>query len=337
VDVIEEIIRIYGLDNIPVPDQAQLPLMTSDLPGVYDYRNKVSYILNGAGFHEAMSLSLVHSAIYEDYGGQDDLVWVNNSSNRQLDAMRKEMYSSLLLNCERNYNRQDRDVRLFEFGKTFSLNGEGKHQEAEHLCLGLMGKRHTPSRFQKEEGSMGFFDIKAEAERVFHILGVSGFQTSEVYDHDFLSYGIRWHRGPVVLAELGKVKPQFTSVKLDQEVFAADIYWATCLAAVRDKETLFTPLGKYPSVERDLALVIDESVSFEDIKRVIYKVEKKWVRDIVLFDHYTHADQLGEGKKSYAIRILLQSDEKTLTDKNVDKVIQKMITTLEKNVGARLR
>jgi len=337
VDVIEEIIRIYGLDNIPVADQAQLPLMASDLPGVYDYRNKVSYVLNGAGFHEAMSLSLVHSAIYEDFGGQDDLVWVNNSSNRQLDALRKEMYSSLLQNCERNYNRQDRNIRLFEFGKTFCLNGEGAHQEEEHLCLGMMGHRSAPSRFQNDEDNMGFFDIKAEAERVFKILGVSGYQTTEVYDHDYLSYGIRWHRGPQVLAEVGKIKPQFTSVKLDQEVFAADIHWAKCLAAVKGKDVLFSSLGKYPSVERDLALVVDEAVTFDEIRRVIFKVEKKWVREVILFDHYTHEEQLGAGKKSYAIRLILQSADKTLKDKNVDKVIQKMVTTLEKKVGAHLR
>src|SRR6056297_439520 len=337
VDVIEEVIRIYGLDNIPVPDQAKLPLIASDFPGVYDYRNKISFILNGAGLHEAMSLSLVHSAIYEDFGGTSDLILVNNSSNRQLDALRKEMYSSLLQNCERNYNRQDRNIRLFEFGKTFCLNGEGAHQEEEHLCLGMMGHRSAPSRFQNDEDNMGFFDIKAEAERVFKILGVSGYQTTEVYDHDYLSYGIRWHRGPQVLAEVGKIKPQFTSVKLDQEVFAADIHWAKCLAAVKGKDVLFSSLGKYPSVERDLALVVDEAVTFDEIRRVIFKVEKKWVREVILFDHYTHEEQLGAGKKSYAIRLILQSADKTLKDKNVDKVIQKMVTTLEKKVGAHLR
>ncbi len=337
VDVIEEIIRIYGLDNIPVPDQAQLPLIASDFPGVYDYRNKVSFILNGAGFHEAMSLSIVHSAIYEDFGGTGDLILVNNSSNRQLDAMRKEMFSSLLQNFERNFNRQERNLRLYEFGRVYSMDADGNHSESERLCLGVMGNRQKPSQFQSEVEPMNFFDIKAMASRVMETLGLSGFQETVLTDHDYLSYGLRWHRGPHILAEIGKVNPRFTSVKLDKEVFAADIHWGQCLAAVKGKTVPFSALDKYPSVERDLALVIDEQVTFEEIERVIYKVEKKWVREVALFDHYTNEEQLGPNKKSYAIRIVLQSQDKTLKDKNVDQVIQKMVNELQKKLGARLR
>src|SRR6056297_3600730 len=337
VDVIEEVIRIYGLDNIPVPDQAQLPLIASDFPGVYDYRNKISFILNGAGLHEAMSLSLVHSAIYEDFGGTSDLILVNNSSNRQLDAMRKEMFSSLLQNFERNYNRQERHLRLFEFGRVYSLDSEGNQNESERLCLGVMGGRQRPSQFQSEVEPMNFFDIKAMALRIMETLGLSGFQETELTDHDYLSYGLRWHRGPQILAELGKVKPGFTNVKLDKEVFAADIHWGQCLEAVRGKTVPFSSLDKYPSVDRDLALVIDQQVTFEEIERVIYKVEKNWVREVSLFDHYTNEEQLGPNKKSYAIRIVLQSRDKTLKDKNVDQVIQKMVDMLQKKLGARLR
>lgn len=337
VDVIEEIIRIYGLDNIPVPDQAQLPLIASDFPGEYDYRNKVSFILNGAGLHEAMSLSLVHSAIYEDFGGTSDLILVNNSSNRQLDAMRKEMFSSLLQNFERNFNRQERNLRLYEFGRVYSTDADGNQSESERLCLGVMGNRQRPSQFQSEVEPMNFFDIKALASRVMETLGLSGFQETVLTDHDYLSYGLRWHRGPHILAEIGKVNPRFTSVKLDKEVFAADIHWGQCLAAVKGKTVPFSALDKYPSVERDLALVIDEQVTFEEIERVIYKVEKKWVREVALFDHYTNEEQLGPNKKSYAIRIVLQSQDKTLKDKNVDQVIQKMVDELQKKLGARLR
>ena len=337
VDVIEEVIRIYGLDNIPVPDQAQLPLIASDFPGVYDYRNKISFILNGAGLHEAMSLSLVHSAIYEDFGGTSDLILVNNSSNRQLDAMRKEMFSSLLQNFERNYNRQERHLRLFEFGRVYSLDSEGNQNESERLCLGVMGGRQRPSQFQSEVEPMNFFDIKAMALRIMETLGLSGFQETELTDHDYLSYGLRWHRGPQILAELGKVKPGFTNVKLDKEVFAADIHWGQCLEAVQGKTVPFSSLDKYPSVDRDLALVIDQQVTFEEIERVIYKVEKSWVREVSLFDHYTNEEQLGPNKKSYAIRIVLQSRDKTLKDKNVDQVIQKMVDMLQKKLGARLR
>jgi len=337
VDVIEEIIRIYGLDNIPVPDQARLPLLATDFPRLNDYRNKISYVLNGAGMHEAMSLSLVHSEMYEDFGGTEALVRVNNSSNRQLDALRMEMYSSLLLNVERNYNRQERDIQLYEFGRVYAINAEGQHLEEERLCLGIMGDREAPSRFRSEAEALTFFDVKARARQVMEALGIAGFQETEIKEHDYLSYGLRWHRGSQVLAEIGKIKSEFSSVKLDKEVFAADIHWRSCVKAVHGKEVPFSSLNKYPSIDRDLALVIDEKVSFEEIQRVIYKVEKNWVQKVVLFDHYENEEHLGPNKKSYAIRITLQSEEKTLKDKNVDKVIQKMVTQLEKKLGARLR
>jgi phenylalanyl-tRNA synthetase beta chain len=337
VDVIEEIIRIYGLGNIPVAEKAHMPLIASDFPGIYDYRNKVSYLLNGLGMHEAMSLSLVDSGIYTEFGGDEDIILVNNSSNRNLNAMRKEMYSSLLQNMERNMNRQEKNISLYEFGRVYSRDADGAHREEERLNLGISGHRQQVSRFNNNPEPVDFFDIKALASRVMDGLGLTGYQESELVDHDYLSYGLRWHRGTQVLAEMGKVKKGFSGVKVDADVYAADIRWSQCVHTVRGKTFEFQALDKYPFVERDLALIVNKGVTFEEIERAIYKVEKKWIRDIILFDHYTNEEQLGAGKKSYAIRMVLQSRKQTLKDKQVDKVIEEIVESLSAKVGARLR
>ena len=234
-------------------------------------------------------------------------------------------------------NRQEKNISLYEFGRVYSQDSEGEHLEDERLTLGISGHRQDVSRFNNSPESVDFFDIKALASRVMQTLGLTGYQESELVDHDYLSYGLRWHRGPQILAEIGKVKKGFSGTKVDADVYAADIRWSQCLSSVRGKTFPFQALDKYPSVERDLALIVDKGVSFEEIERAIYKVEKKWIRDIVLFDHYTNEEQLGADKKSYAIRMILQSREQTLKDKQVDKVIEKIVGSLSKKVGARLR
>jgi phenylalanyl-tRNA synthetase beta chain len=337
VDVIEEVVRIYGLDNIPVPDQARMPLQATSFPTAYDYRDKVSYSLNGAGLSEAMSLSLVNADMYEGEEWAEGVVEVNNTSNQHLDAMRREMYSSMLQNLSRNSNRQERDLGLFEFGRIYYQDPADQWKEEERLSIGIMGRRMVDSRFASSEEQVSFFDVKAHAMRVFDCLGLAGFQVSEIEDHPILSYGLRWHRGPQVLAELGKVRNKFGGYRIDAEVFCADIHWGRCLDAVRSKEFIFESLNKYPAVERDLALVLERGVSFEEVERAIYKAEKKLVREVHLFDHYENEEQLGKGKKSYAIRVKLQSDNQTLKDKNVEKIMSKIMKSLEKSSGAQLR
>lgn len=341
IDVIEEILRIYGFDNVPIPQMITTAMIVAPNPDPNYLRELTGDLLAANGFYEMMALSLDESRFYGDVeqnGQMEGLVYINNTSNVHLNVMRPGMLQSALGTVAHNLNRQQNDLRLFEFGRSYHLEGE-KYQEVNHLTLTLTGQRQRESWHPTPKGKneVGFYTMKAAVELVFQRLGIAGYRTDEAPADEF-SYGLRYHKGPMVLADFGQVLPRHLRARqIKADVFYADINWDNVLKVLPKKSVQVTTPGKYPSVRRDLALIVDKQVTFADIERLARKAEKKLLTDINLFDVYENEEQLGAGKKSYAVSFQLESDEQTLKDKQVDKVMSSIEGSLSKQLGAEVR
>lgn len=341
IDVIEEILRIYGFDNVPIPNMITTAMIVAPNPDPNYIRELTGDLLAANGFYEMMALSLDESRFYgevEEGKQLPGLVYINNTSNVHLDVMRPGMLHSALTTVAHNHNRQQNDLRLFEFGRTYSVDGD-KYGEVNHLTLTLTGQRQAETWHPTPKGKneAGFYTIKSAVELVFQRLGIDNYRTAEANPEDF-SYGIRYHKGPMVLADFGLVKTSHLRARqIKSDVYFADINWDNVLRVLPRKPVQVKTPGKYPAVRRDLALIVNQSVTFADVERLARKAEKKLLTDVNLFDVYENEDQLGAGKKSYAVSFQLVSDEKTLKDKEVDKVMRSIEGSLTKQLGAEVR
>lgn len=341
VDVIEEILRIYGFDNVPIPSMITTSMVVAPQPDPNYIRELTGDLLAANGFHEMMALSLDESRYYgEVEAGKQipGLVYINNTSNVHLDVMRPGMLMSALETVAHNHNRQQHDLRLFEFGRTYFLKDES-YGEVNHLTLTLTGQRQAETWHPTPKGKneAGFYTIKAAVELVFQRLGINNYRTAEANPEEY-AYGIRYHKGPMVLADFGLVLPQHLRARqVKTDVFFADINWDNVLKVLPKKPIQVTTPSKYPATRRDLALIVNKSVTFADIERLARKAEKKLLTEVNLFDVYENEDQLGAGKKSYAVSFQLVSAERTLKDKDVDKVMRSIEGTLSKQLGAEVR
>ncbi|WP_020569350.1 phenylalanine--tRNA ligase subunit beta [Neolewinella persica] len=341
IDIIEEILRIYGFDNVPIPQMITTAMIVAPNPDPNYIRELIGDLLATNGYYEMMALSLDESRFYgevEKDKQMEGLVYINNTSNVHLNVMRPGMLQSALGTVAHNLNRQQNDLRLFEFGRSYHLEGE-QYKEVNHLTLTLTGqqKAETWHPTPKGKNEVGFYTVKAAVELVFRRLGITGYRTDEAPADEF-SYGLRYHKGPMVLADFGQVLPlHLRARQIKSDVFYADINWDNVLKVLPKKPVQVSTPGKYPSVRRDLALILDKQVSFADIERLARKAEKKLLTDINLFDVYENEEQLGAGKKSYAVSFQLESDEQTLKDKQVDKVMSSIEGSLSKQLGAEVR
>lgn len=338
-DVIEEILRIYGFNNIPIPAKITTTMAVSAYPDPNEVRNKIGDLLAAGSFNEMMAVSLSESRYYRDLSTvipPEELVYLNNTSNVHLDIMRPTMLFSGLEAVLHNQNRQQTFIRLFEFGNTYRFQ-ESKLAEVAHLSLIMAGERWQESWIEANDRIVDSFTLKAFVHQVLNRLGIGSYQETTLKDDTF-SYGIRYHRGAQVLVEFGKVAtPLIKKMDIRGEVFYADFLWANLLRPLRKQRITVEELNKYPSVRRDLALVIENSVKFNDIVAIARKVGKKLIKDINLFDVYENEEQLGKGKKSYAVSFIFENPEKTLKDKEVDHVVNQLISEYEAKLGARIR
>lgn len=338
-DVIEEILRIYGFNKVEMPNQITTAITVGEYPDATTIRNKIGDYLAANGFYEMMAVSLSEARYYREVltgVGQEELVYINNTSNVHLNIMRPTMLISGLEAILHNQNRQQTDVKLFEFGKTYR-HGEGRIVENEHLSLFMVGQRRPESWLNAEKEEVTYYSLKAIVVNLLTRAGLDSYQQTALHDETF-SFGLRYHRGQQVLVEFGKVDPRLVK-KMDIRggVFYADFNWEAIMKAARRQNITFEAINKFPSTRRDLALVIDNSVKFEDIVAIARKAGKKLIKDINLFDVYENAEQLGEGKKSYAVSFTFEDPTKTLKDKEVDKVMNKMMQACKQQLGAEIR
>ncbi len=338
VDVIEEILRIYGLNRVPTPDQINFSVNHSDAVDASAVRKQIGAMLVGSGFSEAMALSLSQSRYYQDVlpMKEEKLVFINNTSNIHLDIMRPDMLLSSLETVVNNLNRQNLDLKLFEFGSTYQQE-EGALQESRHLSLTLTGKQHPETWLQQEPQEVNFYTLKAYVHLVMNRLGVTRYQ-EKVADDQWLTYGQTYHRGPQHLVTFGKVqKGLLKKMDIKQDVYFATFDWDRLTKASGKVNVIFEELNKFPGIRRDLALVVEKSVKFNEIADIAKKSGKKLIKDINLFDVYENEERLGKGKKSYAISLLFEDPTKTLKDKEVEKIMLKLITQYEQKLGALIR
>lgn len=335
VDVIEEILRVYGYNNIDFTKKINATVANSARTEDYKLQNIVANQLNSLGFHEMMANSLTspdHVKLSEMLKEEFNVMMLNPLSNDLL-AMRQSLLFSGLEAVSYNINRRNADLKLFEFGKTYHKLPSG-YDEPKHLTLFVSGNRIDES-WTNVQKSSDFFLFKGYVTSVLERLGIGKTQNKPV-ESDVFTEGIAFALGNDILVEFGTIKKSILKhFDIKQEVFFADFNWNIILKFVGNK-IIFTDIPKYPEVRRDLALLVDQSVAFESVYTIARQTEKTLLKEVNLFDVY-QGKNLPEGKKSYAVSFTLQDSTKTLTDEQIDKIMSKLQKNFESELGASLR
>lgn len=331
VDIIEEVLRIYGYNNIEIDRQIKASLNTSPKPDKEVVQNQVADLLIGNGFREILSNSLTKL----DYADDPQLaVRILNPLSTDLDTMRQNLLFSVLEAVAYNQKRKHTDLKFFEFGHTYRLDGDG-YGERQHLALALTGNR-LPEQWNHADKAVSFYDIKAAVDAILRRLNVAGWQEADAPGGHY-AYGVRYERGGKVLVTFGAINRQaLAKTDVAGDVFYADFDWEAILKAVRKNKITFREVPKYPAVRRDLSLLVDEGTTFGMLKGIAERTERKLLKTVSVFDVYK-GDKLPEGKKSYALHFVLQDEQKTLNDKQIDAIVKKLIVNFEKEAGAVVR
>ncbi|MBV8389226.1 MAG: phenylalanine--tRNA ligase subunit beta [Mucilaginibacter sp.] len=331
VDVIEEILRIYGYNNIEIPTQIRASLNNSVRPEKDDVQNSISDILTGNGFNEILSNSLTKSAYSSNL---DTAVKILNPLSSDLDVMRQSMLFSGLEAIAYNQNRRKADLKLYEFGKVYSVKDD-KYIETQHFAIFLTGADKEEQWNQKPQ-QFSFYRIKAVVDALMQRLNIRDY-TVEDAACSKMAFGLQYMRNGKQLVKFGAVNNEsLKKVDVEKEVFYADFNFDLVLAAVKKNKIVYQEVSKFPAVRRDLSMLVDKQVTFGQLKQIAQKTERKLLKDVNVFDVY-QGDKLPAGKKSYALSFTLQDEEKTLTDKTIDGIIQKLIYNFGKEIGAEIR
>ena len=348
-DVVEDILRIYGYNNVEIPTAVKSSLTVK---GEEDRSNKlenlVSEQLVGCGFREIMNNSLTKAAYYDDLKTypSENFVRLLNPLSSDLNVLRQTLLFGGLESIEHNVNRKNSNLSFFEFGNCYYYNKEKKnpekilaaYDEEMHLGLWLTGNRVEGSWAHPDEAS-SIYELKAYVANILTRLGVSmgglvvGAGSNDLFSK---SLSVADHNGKLLL-ELGLVRKSLAvACGVEQEVFFAELNWTLLMKKTQKNAVSFKEISKYPAVSRDLALLLDKNVEFAEVERVAFASEKKLLKSVRLFDVY-EGEHLEAGKKSYAVNFILQDESKTMSDKQTDAVMNKIIANLEKQLGAKLR
>ena len=336
IDVIEEILRVYGYNNIQIPGKLNATVANAARTEEFNIQNHTASQLCALGFNEMMANSLTtpdYVALSEQLEVTHNVVMLNPLSN-DLSAMRQSLLFSALEAVAFNCNRRRTDLKLFEFGKSYHNTTEG-YLEEKHLTLTLSGNKNNESWLKAQEKS-DFFLLKGYVMAVISRLGLDQKVTSLPFTNDVFSEGMALAIGKEVIVEFGVVKKLIIKhFDIKQEVLYADFNWGKMQKYISNT-IKYTDIPKYPEVRRDFALLVDENVQFKQIYTLAKQTEKSFLKEVNLFDVYQGAN-LPEGKKSYAVSFILQDDSKTLTDTQIDKIMSKLQGNFESQLGASLR
>lgn len=348
-DVVEDILRIYGYNNVEIPTQLKSSLtILGEVDKTYHLQNVIGEQLVGCGFREILNNSLTKTSYYTELNKytEETTVKVMNPLSSDLGVMRQSLLFGGLESICRNVNHKMPNLRFFEFGNCYHYSPEKKNDEDPikayteemHLGMWITGKRVEGSWTHPDEQS-SFYELKGYVLNIVKRLGVNpGVMVCEHSDNNVFGKALVLKtRAGKVLCEMGTVCHKILK-KMDiaQDVFYADLNWNNLMRAIKKNETLYHDISKFPSVSRDLALLIDKSVQFEQIEQIARQTEKKLLKSVELFDVY-EGKNLPAGKKSYAVNFILQDESKTLTDKQIDAIMTKLINNLKQKLGAELR
>ena len=334
IDLIEEVMRFYGYDHIPVPKAVRTPFSLSPKPDLERIRLQACRFLAAQGFYEVFTNSISRSKYVDRWmpAHQDQVVRLLNSLNAELDSMRPTTLFSHLEAAQYNVNRKQQDLRFFEFGKVFNRSGDS-YTEVSTLSLLISGRRE-PENWNTSKEITTIFDMKACVQLLSNQWHISAEETA-FEDHPLLEHAIALHKGQEVVGVYGEVKPAIRDAfDIRYPVYFAEIFWIKWLDGRSEDLTMHT-LPKYPEVRRDLALILEPEVSFDKVRSVTRQTAGDLLQNVVLFDVY-EGEKL-QGKKSYAIGLTFRDDTKTLTDKEVEASVNRVIKALEKETGATIR
>lgn len=348
-DVVEDILRIYGYNNVEIPTSLKSSLnVEGEVDKSVKLQNLVSEQLVGCGFNEILNNSLTAASYYDglETYKPENLVRVMNPLSNDLNVMRASLLFGGLECIQHNANRKNADIRFFEFGNCYHFNAEKKnpekvlaaYSEELHLGLWLTGK-YISNSWAHPDMNSSVYELKAYVLNIFSRLGVNlGAMVFGNLSDDIYSVAISIHtRGGKLVATFGVLSKKLQKAfDIDNEVYYADINWKELMKAIKGKKVTYTEISKFPAVKRDLALLIDKKVQFAEIEKIAYETDKKLLKSVELFDVY-EGKNLEAGKKSYAVSFVLQDENATLNDKQIDKLMQKLITNLQNKLDAKLR
>ncbi len=339
IDVIEEILRVYGFSNVPLPSRMHTSIAIEPRYNAHKLRRLMGHFLAAKGFLETMNMSLTQPAYYKEIGWTDSSQWVtiHNTSNESLNLLRPEMLIPTLETVKRNVNRKQEDLRLFEFGKSYLQKNE-LPQESEHLVITMTGQQE-PASWQTGGGRrIDFFALKAIVHSLLLRLGIKNWSVESVKDSHGLEYGLNYNVGNLAFLRFGKISGELCSrFDIRQELYAADFLVEPLIALASRSTTIYEELNRFPAVIRDLAIVIDESTTYDMIQQVAIEAAGDSLTQIEVFDIYKNADQLGQGKMSVALRFTIENKEATLSDKEIDLWFNKVQKALMAGVNAEIR
>jgi phenylalanyl-tRNA synthetase beta chain len=334
-DIVEEILRVYGYNNIEFSHKLNTSI-SFDFNKNTKIENVVANQLSSLGFNETMANSLTkaaYTALSENINEEANVAMLNPLSN-DLGVMRQSLLFSGLESVSYNLNRKNNSLKFYEFGKTYHKYND-KYHEDKHLTLFVTGNR-TKESWKTTATTSDFFYLKGILTSVLARLGIQNLKTTPT-KNDVFSEGITLSLGKIKLADFGVVKRSILKeFGIKQEVLFADFNWDNVLKLSSKKNITVSELSKFPSVKRDLALLIDHKVEFKEVYNLAFQSERKLLKEVDLFDVY-EGDKLPEGKKSYAVSFVLQDETKTLEDKQIDKIMQKLQQSFEQNLEAVLR
>ncbi|MEJ6792540.1 MAG: phenylalanine--tRNA ligase subunit beta, partial [Lacinutrix sp.] len=335
-DVIEEILRVYGYNNIKTTTKLNASISNSSKFEDYKLQNVIGNQLASQGFYEIMANSLTtpnYVSLSEQLKEEHNITMLNPLSN-DLSVMRQSLLFSGLEAVSYNINRRRSDLKFFEFGKTYH-NYSSTREEHKHLTLFVTGNK-TQESWTSSQQKGDFFYLKGTIKAALERLGVSRYRSTAT-KNDVFSEGMQYNQGKTVLVDFGIVKTKITKhFGISQDVLFADFNWDNIIEVAERNKIKFTAIPKYPEVRRDFALLLDNNVTFEDIHTIAKQTEKQLLKNVSLFDVY-QGKNLPNGKKSYAVSFMFQDEHKTLTDKVVDKIMNKLQSNFENKLGAELR
>lgn len=332
-DIVEEIMRIDGLDNVLIPDTIRIAPSVDKNSYPARLREKIAGYLVGRGLHEVFTNSITNSNFYSQDVLQHAVLMMNSLSS-ELNMLRPDMLRTGLQVINHNLNRKNLDLQLFEWGKTYSKEEEGKFQESMHLTIYLTGQVQE-NGWNTKSTPADYFHLKGLTDAILQLSGVKKIKQENINHADFAA-GMGYYIGKNALVKMGKVSGKLLkSFDIKQEVYYADIQW-DLLVNMRPKPVQYREISKYPAVHRDLALVVDKKVSYSQIEQIALSQQMQQLKHVKLFDLF-ESEKLGAGKKSMAVSFTFQDETKTMTDTEIDKMMATLTQAYAKNIEAEIR
>jgi phenylalanyl-tRNA synthetase beta chain len=333
-DLVEEIVRIDGLDNIDIPTAITITPAVEENYAKEVYREKTANYLVGLGFNEMMTNSITNAAYYSEEE-LANMVKMLNSLSAELNILRNSLFETSLEVVAHNLNHKNNSLRLFEFGKAYSTSGPGEYSETEKLCIVISGN-NIENNWKQKSTAIDFYALKGSVIAILKLLGINRYAT-ETLSVPKLDNHLVFKLNGEIIAGAGEVsKKMLDKFGIKQPVFFAGFNWELLSELATKQSSAIKAISKFPAVQRDLAMIVPKQLQYEEVEKTVQKIKPGTLQEIRLFDIF-ESEKLGAGKKSMAINFTFSDEEKTLTDKEIDGWMSRIMTTLEKDLQAEIR